>query len=197
MNNFKRSFLDNLRFLFFQMVHKKNKNIKVGKNLQLHCWLSIKGPGKVVIGDNCTVFAMPGGLSNVVSVNTYSSNAVLTVGGNTCLVSARLGCKFEITIGDNVVVEDASIMDTDFHSLALSRESPSGETVESCRIIIKNKVHIASQATILKGTVLGTGAHVYAGSVVQKSFAPYAIIIGNPAKQIGSSAESVGSLGRS
>jgi acetyltransferase-like isoleucine patch superfamily enzyme len=38
---------------------------------------------------------------------------------------------------------------------------------------------------LLPGVTVGTGAVVGAGSIVTRDVAPYAIVAGNPAKQIG------------
>lgn len=175
-------FFTHLRSIFFRLVHRKNSRISVGKNLQLHCWLSIKGPGKVVIGDDCVVRALPAHPAYMVTLYTTRSDAVIDIGNAVCLVSARFSCKFNITIGDNVVIEDASIMDTDFHSLDISRQSPDDETKETCRVVIHRNVRVGSRAIITKGVVLEEGVHVYPGAIVQKSFAANAVVIGNPAR---------------
>ena len=44
---------------------------------------------------------------------------------------------------------------------------------------------IGANATILCGNEIGTYAFIGAGSVVTKSVKPYALMVGNPAKQIG------------
>ena len=49
-------------------------------------------------------------------------------------------------------------------------------------IIIKDDVWIGSNAIILKGVTIGQGSIIAAGAVVTKSFPPYSIIGGNPAK---------------
>jgi acetyltransferase-like isoleucine patch superfamily enzyme len=51
-------------------------------------------------------------------------------------------------------------------------------------VIIGNDVWIGSKAIILKGTNVGDGAIIGAGSLVTKSIPPYAIVAGNPAKII-------------
>lgn len=51
-------------------------------------------------------------------------------------------------------------------------------------VIIEDDVWIGSNATILKGVTIGRGSVIAAGSVVTKSFPPYSIIGGVPAKRI-------------
>lgn len=51
-------------------------------------------------------------------------------------------------------------------------------------VIIEDDVWIGSNVTILKGVTIGKGSIVAAGAVVTKSFPPYSIIGGVPAKLI-------------
>lgn len=51
-------------------------------------------------------------------------------------------------------------------------------------VVIGNDVWVGYGATILSGVTIGDGAVVAACSVVTKDVAPYAIVAGNPARQI-------------
>jgi len=51
-------------------------------------------------------------------------------------------------------------------------------------ISIGNDVWIGSNAIILSGVTIGDGAVIGAGSVVTHDIAPYAIVVGNPAKVV-------------
>lgn len=51
--------------------------------------------------------------------------------------------------------------------------------------ILRKGVSIGANATIVCGVTLGAYAFVGAGSVVTKDVAPYALVVGNPARQIG------------
>jgi virginiamycin A acetyltransferase len=50
--------------------------------------------------------------------------------------------------------------------------------------VIGNDVWIGQNAVILPGVTIGDGAIVGANSVVGSDVAPYALVIGNPAKEI-------------
>lgn len=176
------SFYSRLRTCLFRFIHRNNNKIQVGDNLLLHCWLSIKGPGSVSIGDNCVVNSLPGHAVYMVTLYTHAPDAVLTIGNNVRLVSARFSCKFEIIVGDGVLIEDASVMDTDFHSLDISRTIPSGENKSNCRVCIERNVRVGSRAIITKGVSLGEGTQVYPGTIVQKSFKAQTLLFGNPAE---------------
>lgn len=51
-------------------------------------------------------------------------------------------------------------------------------------VIIEDDVWIGARAIILPGVTIGKGAIIAAGAVVTKDVEPYAIVGGNPAKQI-------------
>ncbi len=52
-------------------------------------------------------------------------------------------------------------------------------------VVIGNDVWLASGCTILSGVTVGDGAVVAACSVVTRNVEPYALVAGNPARQIG------------
>lgn len=173
-----------LRGKLFKFSHRNNHNIVVGSGLRLHCRLSIKGPGRVEIGKNCIISSIAGSRVKVVTLYTHASSAMLTIGDNVQLVAARISSKYAISIGNNVVIEDASILDTDFHTLDISRQAPPDENLEMCRVVIEDDVQVGSRSIITKGVVIGRGCRIYPGTVVQKSFPANSILLGNPAKQI-------------
>ena len=51
--------------------------------------------------------------------------------------------------------------------------------------LVKRGATIGANATIICGNTIGAYAFVGAGSVVTKDVPPYALVVGNPAKQIG------------
>ncbi len=51
--------------------------------------------------------------------------------------------------------------------------------------IVKKGASIGANATIICGNNIGEFALIGAGSVITKEVAPYALVVGNPAKQIG------------
>lgn len=184
MNRQRTPFHSRLRTRLFRFIHRNNSKVQIGGDLVLHCWLSIKGPGCVRIGDNCVVSALPGHAAYMVTLYTTDRNAVITIGDHVSLVSARFSCRFEIRVGDGAIIEDASVLDTDFHSLDISRETPGDETRETCRVCIERNVRIGSRAIVTKGVTLGEGTHVYPGAIVQKSCPAQAVLLGNPAKPV-------------
>lgn len=63
----------------------------------------------------------------------------------------------------------------------LIREQPGDEH----DVVIGNDVWIGAYGIVLPGVTIGDGAVIAAGSVVTKDVAPYTIVAGVPAKQIG------------
>jgi len=56
---------------------------------------------------------------------------------------------------------------------------------EYARTLVKKGASIGANATIICGNDIGEYALIGAGAVVTKTVPPYALIVGNPAKQIG------------
>lgn len=53
------------------------------------------------------------------------------------------------------------------------------------RTLVKKGASIGANATIICGNTIGTYALIGAGAVVTKDILPYALVVGNPSKQIG------------
>lgn len=56
---------------------------------------------------------------------------------------------------------------------------------DRCAINIENDVRIGVGATVLPGVTIGTGAVITAAAVVDTDVRPYAVVAGNPAREIG------------
>lgn len=91
-----------------------------------------------------------------------------------------------LTIGNYVVFGPSpTIMTGDHRMDVVGRymfevEEKSAES--DLPVVIEDDVWVGAHVTILKGVVLGRGSVVAAGSVVTKSFPPYSVIGGVPAR---------------
>lgn len=56
---------------------------------------------------------------------------------------------------------------------------------EYAKTLVKKGASIGANATIICGNTIGQYAMIGAGAVITKSVKPYALVVGNPAKQIG------------
>lgn len=112
--------------------------------------------------------------------------------GQNCFVGSRAvigsGVKVQnnVSIYDNVIIEDdvfcgPSMVFTNVNNprAFINRKSEYRET------LVKRGASIGANATIVCGVTVGSYALVGAGAVVSKDVAPYALVVGVPARQIG------------
>jgi maltose O-acetyltransferase len=120
--------------------------------------------------------------------------------GEYCYVgeNARIWSCASIVIGDRVLIShNVNIHDNIAHPLSakerhqhmrkiygIDSEGFSAQ-VASAPIKIEDDVWIGFNSTILKGVTIGRGAVIGGATVVTKDVGPYAIMVGNPARQIG------------
>jgi acetyltransferase-like isoleucine patch superfamily enzyme len=170
--------------LFTFVCRYGRKNISIDRGLALYCSLEIRGDGAVTIGKNCIVSGVIGDSRHYVTIYTHDKKASVSIGENAHLYAARISSKFEVRIGDDFLIENAGIADTDFHSINLDRGEPT-ETLEKCRVRIGDRVSIGERSVVCKGTVIGDDVLVYPGSIVSKSVPSGSIVCGNPARRVG------------
>lgn len=159
-----------------------NRNITIGNGLRIYKKLRIIARGKVIIGDDCVVDGIIGDDSYHVCIDSYNPATVIRIGNHARLFAARIGARHQITIGDDVLIEESGITDTDFHSIEKGRRDPSDENREKCKVSIGNRVSIGARSMVLKGVTIGDDAIISPGSVVTASVKPGSIVCGNPAR---------------
>ena len=147
---------------------------RAGRNLRIYGSLSVKGPGEIIFGDDVCVIgdATPW---------TYSPNARLVVGNRVMMGSARFGCVQEITIGDDAILAEVSIADTDFHSTWANRHSDSAP-IRVAPVHVGRNAWLGQASALLPGASIGENSTVSYGAVCMRAFPANVIIIGNPAK---------------
>jgi acetyltransferase-like isoleucine patch superfamily enzyme len=93
---------------------------------------------------------------------------------------ARILVRNRVSIGSGCAIAwRVTIMDTDFHSLRVEKDSDNHHT-ES--ITIGDHVWIGAESMVLKGVTIGDGSVVAARSVVTKDVPPGVLVAGQPAK---------------
>ncbi|MDH5570136.1 MAG: acyltransferase [Gammaproteobacteria bacterium] len=160
------------------------KKVTIAKGLRIYKKLKIVGPGQVFIGNNCRVAGIKGDASKYVTIDTHSPTAVIKIGDNVSLYASRISSNYQITIGDNVLIEESGIVDTDFHSIDRSRDLPIDEDLNKCRINIGNNVSIGAHSVVIKGVAIGDNVVIVPASVVSMSIKSDSLAMGNPARVI-------------
>ena len=109
--------------------------------------------------------------------------------GNFVKINAFVYIPTGITIEDKVMISAGCIFvndkyprSFDFKTRTIASSSPNEETLKT---LVCEGATIGAAATILGGLRIGRFALVGAGSVVTKSVPDHAIVVGNPARQIG------------
>lgn len=166
----------------------------VGRNFRVEGKLTVRGPGRVIFGDDVTI-----GMH--VTPWTHHPDAVITIGNRCYLNGTRFGCVREIRIGDFGILAESHILDSNFHSTAVDRHSPTAP-VRVAPVTIERNVWIAASAGILPGTRIGKNSVVGFGSVCCGEYPADSVISGNPARVVrslldGESVATANELGQS
>lgn len=149
---------------------------EAGRNFRVNGRLVLKGPGRVVFGDDVIV-------ERVVTPWTYSADALIEVGSHCYLNGTRFGCEQLIRVGDYAILGDASIFDTDFHSVRSDRRNPDAP-VRVLPVVIGDNVWVATSVGILPGTTIGRNSVVGFGAVCSGPYPVDSVIVGNPARVV-------------
>lgn len=119
------------------------------------------------IGDNCNI-------GQNVFVAPHSKL------GNNCKVQNNVSVYSGVECGDNVFLGPSCVLTNDINPRC--EHSKGGNYMKT---VIEDGVTIGANATIVCGHKIGKYALVGAGAVVTKDVEPYSIVVGNPAKKIG------------
>lgn len=144
----------------YDFLNVRLKGIQLGSNVMIgrNAWLQIAGDDpetKISIGNG----------TNIGRNATFTAKKGIVI-GKKCLFSYGV-----------------SIMDHDHLFSATISPMDSGLT-EGQQVEIGDDCFIGARSFILKGVKLGKHCVVGAGSIVTKSFPPFSVIVGSPAKLI-------------
>ena len=120
-----------------------------------------------VIGDNCNI-----GQNVVVSPEVILGNNV-KVQNNVSLYTGVI-CEDDVFLGPSMVFTNV-----------INPRSQVNRRGQYERTIVKRGASIGANATIVCGNNIGEFAFIGAGTVVTRSVPAYALVIGNPGRQIG------------
>ncbi|MCX7696309.1 MAG: N-acetyltransferase [Bacteroidales bacterium] len=119
------------------------------------------------IGENCNIG------QNVVVSPAVKLGRNVKVQNNVSIYTGVI-CEDDVFLGPSMVFTNVSNPRS-----AIVRRDKYEQT------IVKRGATIGANATIVCGVVIGEYAFVGAGAVVTKDVPPYALVVGNPARQIG------------
>jgi UDP-2-acetamido-3-amino-2,3-dideoxy-glucuronate N-acetyltransferase len=110
--------------------------------------------------------------------NSFVASGVII--GDNCKIQNNVSLYQGVTLGDDVFLGPSCVFTNVINPRSAVVRRDSYATTQIC-----DGVTIGANATIICGNTLGDFAFVGAGAVVTSSVKPYALVVGNPAKQIG------------
>lgn len=119
------------------------------------------------IGENCNI-----GQNVVVSPHVTLGNNVKVQ--NNVSIYTGVECEDDVFLGPSMVFTNV-----------INPRSAVNRRGQYSKTIVKKGASIGANATIVCGHDIGEYAFIGAGAVVTKEVLPYALVVGNPAKQIG------------
>ena len=128
----------------------------------------------------------PLGPSHSVILSTLNKGALLESGHNFGMNGGAISVAESIRIGDNVVVgTNTIIVDTDFHpsNPYLRKMRPNEGKITP--VVIEDNVFIGEKCLILRGVTIEFGSVIGPESVLTRNVPPMSIVIGNPARIMG------------
>ena len=118
--------------------------------------------------------------------------------GKKCNIGQNVVVSPEVVLGNNVKVQnnvsiytgvicedDVFLGPSMVFTNVINPRSAVNRRGQYAKTIVKKGASIGANATIVCGNDIGEYAFIGAGSVVTKHVLPYALVVGNPAKQIG------------
>ncbi|MBS9774687.1 MAG: N-acetyltransferase [Tenacibaculum sp.] len=142
-----------------------DKGALVSKNTKI--WHFSHVMEKAVIGEGCNI-----GQNVVVSPNVVLGKNV-KVQNNVSIYTGVI-CEDDVFLGPSMVFTNV-----------INPRSAINRKDEYKQTLVKKGASIGANATIICGNTIGKFAFVGAGAVVTKNVEDYALVVGNPSKQIG------------
>jgi len=138
---------------------------KIGKGTKI--WHFTHIMSNCIIGENCNI-----GQNVVVSPDVVLGNNVKIQ--NNVSIYTGVVCEDDVFLGPSMVFTNI-----------INPRSAIIRKHEYAKTVVRRGASIGANATIVCGHDIGEFAFIGAGAVVTKTVLPYALVIGNPAKQAG------------
>lgn len=153
------------------MLRYRNLSIEYGAVVAGR--FSLHGKGSVLVAEG----------SRLLNTSLKVEGA-LKIGKNCYLNGASIVAMKSVTMGDDCLLSDVYITDSDFHNLEpeLRRLPPTGKAVRP--VSIGRNVWIGDRGVILKGSVIGDHSVIGSNAVVRGHVPPRVVCVGNPAQVV-------------
>lgn len=152
-----------------------------GRGVRIEGALRCHGPGKIIIGPQ-TVIARDFWLDRPVIIATHSRDARVRIGHGVLMRGTAIGCFRHVVIEDGVWIEDAHIIDSDFHAIEPEARLQAA-TPDVSPVLLKRNSYVGLAALLMKGVELGESSSVSAGCCLRMKRIPKASAVrGFPAK---------------
>lgn len=142
-----------------------DENCKIGKGTKIWHFSHIMSGCE--IGENCNI-----GQNVVVSPGVVLGKNV-KVQNNVSIYTGVI-CEDDVFLGPSMVFTNV-----------INPRSAVNRKSEYLKTYVKHGVSIGANATIVCGVTLGEFCFIGAGAVVIKDVKPYALVVGNPSRQVG------------
>ncbi|MGV6844690.1 MAG: acyltransferase [Lutibacter sp.] len=144
-----------------------------------------------VIDENCEI----GEGTKIWHFSHIMSNCTI---GNRCNIGQNVVVSPQVVLGNNVKVQnnvsiysgvicedDVFLGPSMVFTNVINPRSAVNRRGQYLKTVVKKGASIGANATIVCGNNIGEYAFIGAGAVVTKEIKPYALVVGNPSKQIG------------
>lgn len=142
-----------------------DENVSIGKGTKI--WHFSHVMSNCQLGENCNL-----GQNVVISPEVKLGNNVKVQ--NNVSIYTGVECEDDVFLGPSMVFTNV-----------VNPRSNVNRRGQYTKTIVKKGATIGANATIVCGHDIGEFAFIGAGSVITKEVKPYALVVGNPARQIG------------
>jgi galactoside O-acetyltransferase len=158
---------------------KRPRFLHLGKQcrIQSGCFIDTPGPHTVVLGEKVQI-----------NRGTYlGAFAPVRIGDRTAINrNVSIDARGAVSIGCDVLIGPSAQLIAYQHVFKSSDRPINTQGLQAGTITIEDDVWIGAGVIVLADVTIGKGSIVGAGAVVIRSCAPYSILGGVPAKEIGS-----------
>lgn len=147
-------------------------HLTMGKGVMVIGHLHIRSGTRVHIGDH----------ARIRGTVRITGGGDVNVGARTRMNGTWIVARKQVAIGEDCLISDCGITDTDFHNLHPEARHLEISPQASKVVTIGRNVWIGLSAIILKGSTIGDDSAIGAGAVVRGKVDARVVMTGNPAQ---------------